>query len=599
MKSLLYFTKRLYSFSGKILIINLLGMVLISMLEGVGILLLIPMLSVSGLMPTDSDISALSELLSFITKIPPSYSLIFILTIYFFIVAGQAMLQRNITRRNVKIQVGFINHLRMEAFRDVLQSNWHFFLKHRKSDLITSLTTEIGRVNGGTSMFLQLLTSIIFTIIQLGIAFWLSPSLTILVLFSGVVLAFLSRNFIKKSKSIGSQTSKIGREYLAGITDSFNGIKDIKSNSLESSRSRWLKGLSEEIVKEQSELVRVKTNSQLLYKCSSAVIIAVFIFLSINMFRSQPEQLFLIIIIFSRLWPRFTSIQANMEQLATTIPALVIIEDLLHQCRKANEFPLKQGTDKVMPLAVSDNIELINVNFRYNIDDSKYAIKNSNVKFPANAMTAIVGPSGAGKSTLIDILMGLNRPEEGKVFIDGTLLTDEKLVSLRKAVSYVPQDPFLFNASIRDNLLMLEPNASEDELWEALHFSAAADFVKGLSNGIDTVIGDRGIKLSGGERQRLVLARAILKKPSILILDEATSALDSENEAKIQEAVEKLKGKMTVIVIAHRLSTIRNADQVVVLDKGKIVQIGGFSQLAKAKRSLFSNLLEKQTGITV
>ena len=141
---------------------------------------------------------------------------------------------------------------------------------------------------------------------------------------------------------------------------------------------------------------------------------------------------------------------------------------------------------------------------------------------------------------------------------------------------------------------MIEPNATEEQIWEALEFSAAEDFVKRLPNGLDTVIGDRGIKLSGGERQRLVLARAILRKPAILVLDEATSALDTENESKIQAALDRLKGKMTIIVIAHRLSTIKNADQVIVLEQGEIIQTGEFNQLANDKKGVFSHLLQKQ-----
>lgn len=176
-------------------------------------------------------------------------------------------------------------------------------------------------------------------------------------------------------------------------------------------------------------------------------------------------------------------------------------------------------------------------------------------------MTAIVGKSGAGKSTLIDLLMGLLQPEKGQVLLDGIPLNGDNVNAWRRALSYVPQEPFLFNVSIRENLLLVEPRANEKQLWEALEFAAAAEFVKKLPQGLDTHIGDRGVRLSGGERQRLVLARAILRKPEILILDEATSALDTENEAKIQEALEQLKGTTTIIVIAHRLSTIRNADQ--------------------------------------
>ena len=144
---------------------------------------------------------------------------------------------------------------------------------------------------------------------------------------------------------------------------------------------------------------------------------------------------------------------------------------------------------------------------------------------------------------------------------------------------------------------MIEPNASEEEIWDALSFAAAAEFVQTLPKGLDTLIGDRGVRLSGGERQRLVLARAILRKPSILVLDEATSALDAENEVKIQSAIERLKGTMTIVVIAHRLSTIRNADQVIVLGKGEIVQKGEFNQLAKERKGVFRSLLGAQMEV--
>ena len=223
--------------------------------------------------------------------------------------------------------------------------------------------------------------------------------------------------------------------------------------------------------------------------------------------------------------------------------------------------------------------------------NDNYALKNINLTIPFQSTTAIVGRSGAGKSTLIDLLMGLLKPDEGKINIGGVELKEDNKYLFRQNISYVPQDPFLFNGSIRDNFMLICPNAKEEELWEALEFASATEFVRKLPDGLDTLIGDRGTRLSGGERQRLVLARAILRKPSVLILDEATSALDRENEAKIQEALDCLKGKMTILIIAHRLSTIRNADQVLVLDEGQIVQSGRYKQLAQEQKGVFSQLL--------
>ncbi|MGE6398495.1 ABC transporter ATP-binding protein [Bacillus cereus] len=598
MENLLYFAKKLHSFSGKTLYINLLGMSLVSLLEGIGILLLIPMISVSGVVKVNSGSIPGSEVFEFLHNIPETLSLLIILSVYIFLVVAQSLLQQNLTLRNMKILINFTNHIRLEIYRTLLQANWGFFVKKRKSDLINALTEELGRVVNGTNLFFQMLTALIFTLIQVGIALWLSATITLFVLFAGLVLAFFSRHFIKKSKALGNQKSEVARSYLGGITDHFNGIKDIKSNTLEESRYTWLHTWCQRIEQEQLAFMKLKNSSQLFYKIASSILIAFLIFTSIKLFQAQPGQLLLIILIFSRLWPRFTSIQSNLEQLAASIPAFKSLIELQEECKKAEELQdIEQCYKYVKPMSIKKGIECRNVYFRYNQKEPVYALQNINLQIPTNCMTAIVGRSGAGKSTLIDILMGLVHPEKGKVLLDDSTITSDNLLALRKSISYVQQDPFLFNASIRENLLMIEPNASEEQIWAALDFAAAAEFVRMLPKGLDTFIGDRGVRLSGGERQRLVLARAILRKPSILILDEATSSLDTENEALIQSALEKLKGQMTIIVIAHRLSTIRNADQVIVLDKGEVVQRGAFNQLAQERKGVFRNLLGKQVEV--
>ena len=344
------------------------------------------------------------------------------------------------------------------------------------------------------------------------------------------------------------------------------------------------------------EYMRIRSNSQLFYKVSMAILIAFFIIIS-KYVSSAIHSTTINHSHFSRLWPRFMTIQSNLEQLAASIPAFKSLWELQEECKEVFEMQDIHQQKHIKPICIEQGIECKDVHFRYNKQESLYALQNINVQIPINGMTAVVGHSGAGKSTLIDVLMGLIQPEKGQVLIDGTPLITDNILSLRRAISYVPQDPFLFNASIRDNLLMIEPNASEEEIWDALSFAAAAEFVQTLPKGLDTLIGDRGVRLSGGERQRLVLARAILRKPSILVLDEATSALDAENEVKIQSAIERLKGTMTIVVIAHRLSTIRNADQVIVLGKGEIVQKGEFNQLAKERKGVFRSLLGAQMEV--
>ncbi|MDU2392898.1 ABC transporter ATP-binding protein [Bacillus sp. (in: firmicutes)] len=597
MNHIIYFMKKLYSSAGKILYVNLFGMVLISLLEGIGIILLIPMISMTGIINLGEETTFIVPVSRFWQDFPKTTSLAFILGIYILIVLGQNLLQRNIALRDARTQQAFVRELRIETYSMILKAKWFFFLEKRKTNLINILTTELARVSYGVNLILQLLAAILFTFIQVGIAFLLSPQITIFVLVFGLLFLVASRVFIKKARILGGKTSELAKDYLSGITDHFNGIKEIKSNTLESSRLDWLQSIAEKMSNEQMEYMRIRSNSQLFYKVSMAILIAFFLLLSVSMFQAQSTQLLLIILIFSRLWPRFMTIQSNLEQLAASIPAFKSLWELQEECKEVFEMQDIHQQKHIKPIGIEQGIECKDVHFRYNKQESLYALQNINVQIPINSMTAIVGHSGAGKSTLIDVLMGLIQPEKGQVLIDGTPLITDNILSLRRAISYVPQDPFLFNASIRDNLLMIEPNASEEEIWDALSFAAAAEFVQTLPKGLDTLIGDRGVRLSGGERQRLVLARAILRKPSILVLDEATSALDAENEVKIQSAIERLKGTMTIVVIAHRLSTIRNADQVIVLGKGEIVQKGEFNQLAKEKKGVFRSLLGAQMEV--
>ncbi len=575
-------------------------MVLISLLEGVGILLLIPLISLTGLISFNEmglplDINWLNELL---IHLPIEISLIIVLSIFVTIMVCQGYFQKQQTILNGKIQQAYLKNLRENIYIDFLQSNWSFFLKTRKTDIITAMTTEILKVSNGISLTFNFVASMIFTIIQVIFAFLLSPYMTISILIFGLGMIFVSKKFIRNSSNIGEETVHLSKTYLAGITDHFNGIKDIKSNSIEYSYINWLKEFGVRFENNVINLIRLRSTSQFLFKSVSAILMAVMVYVSILMFKAQPAQVLLVIAIFMRIWPRISSIQSHLEQFGEIIPSFKNVLHLQKMSRDAKEFK-KAVYENSEALVIRSGIECRDISFKYNKDEKDYILNEINMFIPSHGMTAIVGPSGAGKSTLVDLIMGLNKPDVGKVLVDKQVLTDDKVLSLRKSIGYVPQDPFLFNTSIKENLLMIKPDASDEDIWESLSFASADEFVRNLPHGLETIIGDRGIRLSGGERQRIVLARAILRKPSILVLDEATSALDSENERKIQAAIERLKGKMTIIVIAHRLSTIKNANQVIVIDQGRIIQTGEFNQLSSDKMGMFSQLLGKQLEASV
>ncbi|GGP14007.1 ABC transporter ATP-binding protein [Oceanobacillus neutriphilus] len=592
MKPILYFLKQIYRYSGKIVYINLFAMAGIGLLDSAAILLLVPLISMSGIVDMGVETIPILSMFDFMADIPAALGLPIILVVFVMLAIGQNIVKRQLNVKNTRLQQGFLRYMRVETYNLLLYSKWQIFIRNRKSDFINILTSEIARSSVGVYSVLQFISSIVFTFIQIGLAFILSPVITAFVLLCGSVLILFNRKFLKRSLTLGNRNYELSKEYISGITDHMNGIKDIKSNTLEKSRLDWFGLVTKEMENEQVEYMRLKSTSQLYYKTASAILIAIFIYFAIMMFHAQAAQLMLIIIIFSRLWPGVAGIQSSMEQIAATIPSFRAVISLQEECRNAKEFNTDESL-KSTPIIMKKAIQCDQIYFRYNANND-CALTNINLVIPPNQMTAFAGRSGAGKSTLIDLLMGLNRPEKGKILIDGAPLSYDNISAWRKSISYVPQEPFLFNTSIRENLEIVKTDAAEEEIWEALEFSSAIEFVKKLPDGLNTIIGDRGIKLSGGERQRIVLARAILRKPSILVLDEATSALDTENESKIQTALERLKGKMTIIVIAHRLSTIRNADQVVVLEEGRIIQQGGFMELSNEKKSMFSHLLNNQ-----
>jgi ATP-binding cassette subfamily C protein len=250
--------------------------------------------------------------------------------------------------------------------------------------------------------------------------------------------------------------------------------------------------------------------------------------------------------------------------------------------------------DQHREISLVGSIDLADLSFSYEASGIPVVLDHVGLSLAARETTAIVGPSGAGKSTMADLLMGLVTPTAGAITIDGAPLTADALRSWRRQIGYVPQETLLFHDSVRANLLWANPGATEEDIWRALASAAADDFVRALPNGLETVLGDRGVLVSGGERQRLSLARALLRRPRILILDEATSSLDSENERRIQDAIDRLHEQITIVVITHRLSTIRNADRIHVLDHGRIVESGTWNSLLVSPEGRFRALCAAQ-----
>ena len=323
------------------------------------------------------------------------------------------------------------------------------------------------------------------------------------------------------------------------------------------------------------------------FEVGSVTILGVIVYVAISFVALPAAELVLLMFLFARIVPQLSNLHQSFQALCNLMPAILSVRDLAAQCSAAAGPLVTNGEAVQMRQAVSFE----GISFGY---PGVTVVQQLDLTIRAGETTALVGRSGAGKSTVADLLMGLLTPEHGRLVVDGVRLTPDRMQAWRTQIGYVAQETFLFHDTVRANLLWAEPSATERDIWEALRLAAADQFVSRLPHVLDTVLGDRGVLVSAGERQRLALARALLRKPVLLILDEATSSLDSENEQRIQRAINELRGRMTMLIIAHRLSTIRDADVIHLLDEGRIAESGSWDALVMREHGRFQELYRAQ-----
>jgi ABC-type multidrug transport system fused ATPase/permease subunit len=287
----------------------------------------------------------------------------------------------------------------------------------------------------------------------------------------------------------------------------------------------------------------------------------------------------------------FAGFADMFSQLQKTLGATQRVRELLRNEGEAVELTFN---DKAFQRPIKGSVRFENVAFAYPGRPDVEVLRNINLNANIGEQIALVGPSGAGKSTIASLLLNFYQPLSGNIYYDEMNSKEFELSELRKQIAFVPQDVILFRGSIKENIAYGKPNASEQEIIKAAEQANAAGFIENFPEGYETIVGERGIKLSGGQRQRIAIARAILKDPAILILDEATSSLDSESEQLVQEALENLMKGRTSFVIAHRLSTVRNANKIVVIDKGTVQEQGTHEQLMQMEKGLYKKLVDMQ-----
>lgn len=565
-------------------------LVILGLTEGVGLMMLIPFLHLAGVAGGGgSGGNFMVFIADLFRAVDLPLTLPVVLCAYVGIITLHTIAKRYQAVLNAGIEHGFTRFLRNRLYESLAHADWLFITRNRASDITHILTSELQRVGSGTYHFLLLISTGAIATVHVGLAFMLSAQMTALALVCAAVLLLVLRPRNQKAHRTGKSLYLTMQGLYAAVMEYLGGMKIAKSYGAESRHVQNFAALSDGIEKEFLRFARIMAETRLLYDIGAVVALSFFFYVAVEVVRMPLASLLVLVFLFARLLPKFSLMQQSYQHIMNMLPAFTAAMEMQKKCREAKE---PHMVASVNPIRLEFYIELRGVSFSYNKDQDSYALCEVDLAVPAQRMTAVVGPSGAGKSTLADLIMGLISPDTGTVLIDGAPLAGELLHVWRQSIGYVPQETFLFHDTIRSNLLWAQPDASGEDLWRALRLAAADGFVAQTPNGLDTVIGDRGVRLSGGERQRIALAQALLRKPSLLLLDEATSSLDAENERCIQEAIEQLDGELTIILIAHRLSTIRRSDRIVVLDRGHVVETGNWGELAVRPNGRFRALVQ-------
>lgn len=561
-----------------------------SLSEGISLLLLMPLLDLVGVNQRNTMPNVEAWLRKAFDLAGAEPTLGSVLTIFVALTAVRAALAHAQNRVAALAREDLVVRVRRRLYVAISSMTWSRFVTRRQSEFVHALTGEVGTVGTAANQLLGLVVQVVELGVYLGLAFHFSPTMSLLVLASGFVLAVGVRGRVAESRTLGKQAARM-RERLHGSVAEFIGsMKTAKSFGAVQQHLDVFDRLGDEIRQVSLKVNAGENELQRTLELGSTVMLAIVVYLSVNVIDVHPGQLLIVIYVFARFMPRLIAAYRRVQALAGALPILEVVMKLQAACEEAAE-PLHGDA---RPIAFTHAVQFDRVSFAYEQRGERPALDEVSLDMPMGRTTAIVGLSGSGKSTAVDLLLGLLTPTTGSVRVDGQPLDGSVLASWREQVSYVPQDTFLFHDTVRANLVWARPDATDADLWRALRMAAADRFVEELPQGLETIVGERGVLVSGGERQRLSLARALLRRPRILVLDEATSALDSETEGRIQQAIEGLHRQMTIVIVTHRLSMVSGADLIHVIEGGRLKESGTWETLLDTPGSRFRDLCHAQ-----
>ena len=494
--------------------------------------------------------------------------------------------------------MAFVEYASMKDLRDDAYKHLHklpigYFKSERVGNIISRFTNDVNIIQLSISttfsnLIKEPLTIIVFLGIAISISWQLSLFAFIIVPIASLIIAWIGNKLKKQTRILQTKLADI----TSVLQETISGVKIVKAFGMEHFENQRFMNETKSYFKLVLKTVRIRNLSSPITEILSVIIGAVIIYYGgilvlVDRTLNASEFLGFLFAIFQMMPPikELGSVNNRIQEASAAADRIFEITDI--------EPHIKNVPNAIQLKDFKNEIVFKNVSFKYEDSDVK-VLDNLNFSVKRGEIIALVGPSGGGKSTLADLIPRFYDPTEGQIILDGNNIKDVSIESLRSKMGIVTQETFLFNTNIAENIAYGLTNYPMDKIIEAAKTANAHNFINEMAQGYDTIIGERGVKLSGGQRQRLTIARALLKNPEIMIFDEATSALDNESEILVQEAIERLMLNRTTFVIAHRLSTIRNATNILVLDRGRIIQQGTHDKLIAEEKGLYKKLYEMQ-----
>ena len=502
-------------------------------------------------------------------------SLIYLLIISFsFFLSRQFFSYIRIIYRSAISQL-LIKNLRDKMFESYLYANTSFHDDMPVGDLVNAMTTEVNNAISGVMSPLDLIAYVVMALGYLVILFLLSIEMTVASLVILVIASLIPKLWIQLSAKVGRKLVDANTSMSSFLVGRLKSPRLVRLSSTELAEINEFNNMTQLQRKHAVHGAILSAKTEVVMEPIVIAMSLIFIYVSYTVLDMQIELIGLYIVVILRLLPSVKGIIIQYQAVQRLVGSIEVVEDRLQNMISEVEYDI--GKKKIKDF---DKIKFKNILYRYP-GANEDAIKNISITISSGSVVALVGPSGSGKSTFIDLLPRLRKPTMGKIYLDNELNEQYSLQSIRQLISYAPQNPQLFNGTIKEHIKLGNKHATDIEVKNAAYLSGAEEFINNSKNGYETIVGEDGVKLSGGQKQRLDLARALISNSSILILDEPTSNLDVESEEKFNNSLDKIHNETdtTIIIVTHSLSGISNADNIVIFNNGVVENQGTHDEL--------------------